>query len=262
MLSLSDMQKRFQRHLLYGDTEIIEHIAPDRITTVKQRLATYRNAYAARLIEALSNDFPCLRALIGEDSFNTLCIGYIAQHPSSYTSLRWFGKHFPVYVKQHSNSHEQQRLYDLAVMEWMFIDAFDAPEQQTLDAISMMTIPAEAWPAIKLTFHPSVFYFKTDWNTVATWQALKSNKAAPEPDTIKSTACLIWRQVLTTHYRVLDEDEAVLIEYAMQGASFEQLCDALTKFQGTTPGEPENIAMRSATLLKLWLDEGLVSRIN
>lgn len=261
MLSLSDMQDKFQRHLLHGDTDIIELIAPDQTTTVEQRLATYKNAYIARLIEALSSDFSCLRTLLGEDLFNTLCCDYIDQHPSTSASLRWFGDRFPEYVKQHSCSQNQTRLYDLAVMEWMFISAFDAPEQQTLNAMTMMDIPMSAWPTIKLTFHPSVFYFKSHWNTVMTWQALKNKHIAPDPDSTESHACLIWRQALVTRYRVLDADEAALIEQAMQGSTFEQLCDTQTLLPESQDMEPEQIAMRSATLLKLWLDEGLICKI-
>jgi len=263
MLSLSEIQDKFQRHLLQGDTDILTHIVSDQDISHIQRLATYKHAYTARLIEALSIDFSSVMAVLGEETFSRICLDYINQHPSTYASLRWFGSEFPDFIKQHSDFREQPYLYELAVMDWMFINAFDAADHNSLTPSCMIDVPVTSWPDIRLLFHPSVFYFTYRWNIIEIWHAIKDANKIPSPLLIdKPAVCLIWRQALSTQFRVLDEDEAAIFDDAVRGATFESLCEKLSLLTEHRDSEPESIAMRSAALLKTWLEEGLITQLD
>ena len=54
-------------------------------------LGVYRDAYALRLIEVLTNDYPGLLAMTGPADFDRMARAYIAAHPSHHPSVRWFG---------------------------------------------------------------------------------------------------------------------------------------------------------------------------
>ena len=83
----------------------------------------------------------------------------------------------------------------------------------------------------------------------------------PPPQALPGAAvCLIWRQDLTTRYRILETDEAEALKAALQGAGFAGLCEIVTRASAAARDENGQleIALRSAGLLKTWLAEGMV----
>jgi hypothetical protein len=54
-------------------------------------LQAYRFAYRARLVEALQDNHPALHQALGDAAFTALTHAYLAEHPSSEPSIRWFG---------------------------------------------------------------------------------------------------------------------------------------------------------------------------
>lgn len=67
--------------------------------TAAQRLTLYARGYRARLMECLSAEFPCLRALAGEQVFELFAAGYIAERPSTDPSLYGLGAGFADYLE-------------------------------------------------------------------------------------------------------------------------------------------------------------------
>ncbi len=64
-----------------------------------QRLTLYARGYRARLMECLSAEFPCLRALAGEQVFELFAAGYVAARPSTDPSLYGLGEGFADYLE-------------------------------------------------------------------------------------------------------------------------------------------------------------------
>ncbi|HEY0674915.1 MAG TPA: DNA-binding domain-containing protein, partial [Immundisolibacter sp.] len=78
MNTLADFQRALAAHVRHGDT-----VAPGRIVdgpdlSADARLAIYRDGYRLRLTEALGEDFPLLRALLGAATFERLARAYLA----------------------------------------------------------------------------------------------------------------------------------------------------------------------------------------
>jgi hypothetical protein len=74
-------------------------IAGDDRLTAAQRLTLYARGYRARLMECLAAEFPCLRALAGEQVFELFAAGYIAARPSTDASLYGLGAGFADYLE-------------------------------------------------------------------------------------------------------------------------------------------------------------------
>ncbi len=94
MSELHRLQKDMMAWLIKKD----ESIKPDIVDTgevnkvsVTQRLAVYGNAYGYRLIDALSDNYPAVHTLMGDDDFYEMTYAYMAAHPSKHFSLRYFG---------------------------------------------------------------------------------------------------------------------------------------------------------------------------
>lgn len=67
--------------------------------TAAQRLTLYARGYRARLMECLVAEFPCLRALAGEQVFELFAAGYVAARPSTDPSLYGLGAGFADYLE-------------------------------------------------------------------------------------------------------------------------------------------------------------------
>ncbi|MBL9083468.1 MAG: putative DNA-binding domain-containing protein, partial [Planctomycetales bacterium] len=62
--------------------EIGEVAEPSSRQSAEERMAVYAQAYWARLLECLREEFPIVRATAGEEAFDMLVVGYLATFPS------------------------------------------------------------------------------------------------------------------------------------------------------------------------------------
>jgi hypothetical protein len=74
-------------------------VVSDERLTAAQRLTLYARGYRARLMECMTAEFPCLRALAGEQVFELFAAGYIAARPSTDASLYGLGAGFADYLE-------------------------------------------------------------------------------------------------------------------------------------------------------------------
>lgn len=75
-------------------------VVGDARLTAAQRLTLYARGYRARLVECLAAEFPCLRALAGEQVFELFVAGYIAERPSTDPSLYGLGANFAAFLER------------------------------------------------------------------------------------------------------------------------------------------------------------------
>jgi hypothetical protein len=119
-------------------------------------LAVYRDAYALRLIEALTTDFPGLLAMTGPAEFDMMARAYIAAHPSRHPSVRWFGRHLADFLARTAPFSATPAAADMARFEWALGEAFDAEDVEPLAFEQLAVIPPEAWETLRLFFVPSL----------------------------------------------------------------------------------------------------------
>jgi len=259
MLELKDLQENFKRHLIKGDSDILpEVISTDKLSNV-DRLAIYGNAYYARLEEALEGDFEAIHTLLGDEAFSDLCRRYIDAYPSRFFTLRWFGQYMSEFLRTTPPYSQHPYLYEMAVLEWRFTDAFDALDTGTFNESDIVKIPPDKWPTMTLTLHPSVSWFTYCWNILPVWKAIKDNEDVPVLKKLeKPKVCLVWRQELTTRYRTIDANEALLIKAVEQGKNFSHWCELLIE----AGGSPEEVPMIAAGVLKTWIGLKMISSIH
>lgn len=254
MIGLQELQASFRRSLQTGDDAIASHLAGSGQLAVSERLGIYQNAYRSRLVEALGKDYPVVQALFGEDAFTTVCHAYIDVHPSRSFSLRWLGQSMASFL---SNTHYPPYFPELARFEWALVEAFDAADVVVAKEPDLTPIAPQAWPALKLRFHPSMQRLSCHWNILALWRAVRDKTPPPDPISLpQPLAHLVWREHLTTRYRTLEADETDAMEGAASGDSFAALCERLARWHAD-----EAVPLRAVSLLQRWLREGLISEI-
>ncbi len=126
-------------------------IAPNSRLTPFERLEIYNRQYWYRVLGALAEDFPALRALVGERRFEALSIAYLTEHPSRSFTLRNLGSKLPEWLETHpGQTGRRHRLaLDLAQMEWAFVEAFDAAERAPLTQRQIAALQADSRLALQ-----------------------------------------------------------------------------------------------------------------
>ncbi len=258
MSGLARQQEDFQAYLLHHQQRIREHVTGTDRASAEERLSVYRNAYRLRLLEALHTDFPVLHALAGDAAFEQIGHAYIDAHPSAHPSLRWFGRHLSDHLRRAQPYAEQPVLADMAAFEWAQGEVFDAPDDAQVSVDAIAAIPPETWPTMRLILHPSVRRLNLAWNVPAMWRAIdrkESPPAAARADQV--TPWLLWRSQLEIHWRSLGAEEAWALDACMSATRFGELCEGLCRFVGES-----DAAMHAAGLLKRWVTDGLVARVD
>jgi len=259
MSSLRKLQLNFANYLL-GDVEDIESFVTDDKKVGRQtRLRIYKNAYQVRLKKCIESDHPVLCTYLGDTLFEELATGYIEKNPSRFTSLRYFCDALPEYLATIAPFIEVPILAEIASLERLMLTAFDAAEAEVLSLETFQSIPPEQWPDMKLVFHPSVHIFTANWNSVESWQAIKQENT-PEPATQfeQREYWLIWRgSDHLTQFRSLPEVAWLMLNAFQQGKCFADICEMMLDYLAE-----EDIGIRAVTILKTWLEYGVVTGIS
>jgi len=254
MQSLRVLQHDLQRHVLGEPSGIGDAIADAPPLPVAARLGIYRHAYVSRLIEALGETYPVLRAVLGDEDFGALGEAFIAAHPSVHRSIRWYGAELAQFLTRQSPYAEQPLLAELALLEWTLAEVFDAADADSLTRAALAAIDPADWDGLTFTFHPSVRRLELRWNTAPVWRAVSGGEPPPDPmQGEQALTWLLWRQNLENYFRSLSADEAAALDAALRGKTFGEICELLGLWL-----PPDEIPMRAAGLLAAWADSGML----
>ena len=253
--TLTLLQQRVATSIRQRSDDALALIAKSQPISPAIRLGVYQDAYLLRLDEALRGNFPKLHVLLGDESMMALTTAYVAAQPSRRPSIRWFGDQLPAFLATHPDYAPVPALADLARFEWALCTAFDAADADTVPATALGTLSDDDWPALRLTFHPSLQPIALAWNCVAVWRALDTGETPPNPSS-DARNWAIWRQIDQPHYRSLGDDEAALLRAMQSGLPLATACESLL------PWHDEDAApAHAAGLLGRWLHEGWIRTI-
>jgi hypothetical protein len=256
-LSLASLQIEFQ-------TAVMHATAPGNLLAPPAPgFAIYAHAYPARLCEALRDNYPALHQALGDEAFAQIALAYLAAHPSTHRSIRWFGDALCDFLDTYSEHAPEPTphpaLTDLARLDWALRCAFDAADAAPLTTADLAAIAPDAWPAQRFALHPSVQLITLNWHVEPLWHSLTdtpdADTCAPEPGTHRLR---VWRHDLECHWRTLTESEAQALHAlahgvtngATNGATFSEVCDAFAH-------EPDPASLIASTL-QTWVSEGVL----
>jgi len=74
--------------------------------------------------------------------------------------------------------------------------------------------------------------------------------------TATTTGWVLWRSDLVVRWRSLSVDEAVALDAVRTGATFGEVCELLCEHV-----DPDSAGMHAASLLKRWLNDGLLAGV-
>jgi hypothetical protein len=126
----------------------------DRLTSF-ERLEIYNRQYWFRVLSALSEDFPGLRAVLGERRFDAMAKAYLIANPSRSFTLRNLSARMESWLRKNPKwaGKKQTLALDIVRLEWADIEAFDGKAEP---ALRPEDLARAAGPRMKLTIQPYV----------------------------------------------------------------------------------------------------------
>jgi hypothetical protein len=106
-----------------------EFIKPNSRLTSVERLEIYARSYWFRVLDCLYEDYPGVRAILGERRFMKLATAFLAQFPSASFTLRNLGSRLPDFIRDNPAFSAPRTLLavDMGRFEWAQVVAFDGP---------------------------------------------------------------------------------------------------------------------------------------
>lgn len=255
MTNWEQLQRDFQNYLHFGDLDIEQAIVNTPLASAKTRLQIYRDAYQARLEEAMASNFPHLRTCLGNEVFHQMSLDYLASYPSTYRSIRWYGDKLASFLASY---YREPFIAELAQFEWNMTLAFDAAESPVFQLDQMAAIPTELWESMILKAHPSLNRMNFLWNVVDLWEALANGQELPTMNkSLKPSPWVLWRHEYMNRFYLLADDEAWALDNTLKGLSFGEFCEGLFQWH-----DEDAIGMRAASLLKNWIQSGFITDIS
>jgi hypothetical protein len=126
----------------------------DRLTSF-ERLEIYNRQYWFRVLSSMVEDFPGLRAVLGDKRFEGMSKAYLVDCPSRSFTLRNLGARLEGWLRKHPKwaGPKQALAVDIARLEWADIEAFDGKAEP---ALRPQDLRADAGAKLKLKLQPYV----------------------------------------------------------------------------------------------------------
>jgi Putative DNA-binding domain len=111
-----------------------EFIKPNDRLTSFERLEIYNRQYWFRVLSSFAEDFPGLRAVLGDRRFDALAKAYIVDCPSRSFTLRNLCSRLEPWLRKHPSwaGPRKKLALDMVRLEWAHIEAFDGKAEPAL----------------------------------------------------------------------------------------------------------------------------------
>jgi hypothetical protein len=105
----------------------------DRLTSF-ERLEIYNRQYWFRILSSFAEDFPGLRAVLGEKKFDSVAKAYLTANPSRSFTMRNLGSKLEGWLRKHTSlaGSRKNLALDMVRLEWADINAFDGKAEVAL----------------------------------------------------------------------------------------------------------------------------------
>lgn len=254
-MSLAELQSRFVAALRDDEAGLPVTWGGRR----QDGFAVYRNAYRARLVDALRETYPRTARLVDDESFGAAAAHHLILHPPGGWTLDDAGRGFAATAAE--LFPEDGDVAELAWIEWAMQQAFIARDAQALDGAGLASATASFddadWSALRLGFTPDVAARKVqhDWPTL--WPMLEDGGEVAVARTMsplrEAAGCVVWRERLRPVFTLVTLPEYEALALMMQGVSYGDACDHLV----ARVGEDEALALAGG-MLGRWLANGWI----
>lgn len=133
----------------------------DRLSSF-ERLEIYNRVYWFRVLDCLYDDYPGLRAVLGDERFMKLITAYLTKYPSESFTLRNLGSRLEKFIRDEPKwayPHQPVAL-DMVRFEWAQVVAFDDPAKPSITPDDILDAKPEK---LRLGLQPYLTLLQLDY---------------------------------------------------------------------------------------------------
>ena len=223
-LSLQNIQKIFTDTIFdRSEGQILSFVNGESDYAKDKRLDIYRNNIFYSLTDALSDLYPVIKRLVGEQFFNATAIEFIRKRPPRRAAMIYFAEDFPEFLREFEHTHDMTYLADVARVELAWHQAYHAADATPLWAEDLSVIPAEQLMQSRFILHPSVHLLNSPYPVLKIWNANQDEGKSDEVIDLDSGAVNICVSRLSYEVRLreLNQPAYRLLLALQSGASLE-----------------------------------------
>ena len=193
----------------------------------QQRLALYRGNLRATWKATLSNAYPVLRMLVGDEFFGGLSQAYGLAHPSANADLNLFGGHFAEFLADFPHVAAYPYLPDMARLEWALHRAHYGADVAGVSAAAFAALTPGQLEAARLRLHPACTLLASEWATLPLWLAHQAGGEQAFPTQMaRPSHALVVRPLWKAQALPLSKAAHAALSVLSEGASFGAALDA------------------------------------
>lgn len=186
--------------------------------TIETRWDIYSSGYVARLVEAVENDYPATRRILGAGPFGSLVTRYVRRCPPRSHDIGRAGDRLSAFLAQDPLTHDLPFLPDLARLEWCLAEAFIAADVEPLTWSALTARDPDMVADTTFRLRPGTSLVDTRWPLLDLVSAKdKSDSEVSVRMDDCSRSVLVYRQGLEVRYRAVAAEDADFLEVAGRG---------------------------------------------
>jgi len=170
MPSLRDLQLGLLDYLRTGRPEPVAAAVRPAGLAPERRLQIHRNNVLGSLRQALTDCFPAILALVGDEFFAYLAYDYAVHHPPAEANLNRYGAGFPDFLGNHARLAELPYLRDVAALEWARQEAYHAADRPSAVLGRLAATDADRFGELVFLLHPSVRLLRSVYPALRIWE--------------------------------------------------------------------------------------------
>jgi hypothetical protein len=218
--------------------------------SVSGRWDVYTSGYLARLVEALENDYPAVRRILGSKRFWELTERYLKDFPPRSYDVGRVGERLAVFLGTDGLIESLPFLGDLARLEWQIAESFVAPDSEPLRWTDLQRMAPDEVADLPLSLRPGVALLRSPWPLLDLWKCKdrETEEISVRVEGRPPSRVLVSREEGEVRCRDVGETDARFIEAVRWGGS---LVDVQAGLGASASLE------RLIACFRRWVDEGV-----
>ncbi len=234
----------------------------DRLTSF-ERLEIYNRQYWYRLMDCFYDDYPGLRAVLGERRFAKLAHAYLVRHPSESFTLRNLGRRLETFLRKEprlTSPHSQLAL-DMARIEWAHIVAFDEGAKPVVDVDDLLgsdpskvrlalqpyiTLLEVSYPVddLRLAANKGDELMRSEASNAVALRHRKARRLNVRGLKSRTRYIAVHRINISVYYKSLNRAQFEVLQALQRGATLEKACAALLKQRSRSSKEASQLVQQ------------------
>jgi hypothetical protein len=245
-----------------------EHVTGNSRLSPAEQVDIYRRQFWLRHLDSLTDDYPGVKLLLGEEGFEAFCRAYLLAYPPRHPSLRDLGTDILPFAIAFADFPQALRpvVLEMVRYENALVDVFDGADVPPLDPHKLASLPEDAWERARLVVHPLLRFFRLEYPVHRLRLTARKAQEAPEgaaevpaaplvaplvapPDKVP-TCLVLYRHGTRIRFEELEPVALDLLEALARGEPLGAACERIAA--SLAPAEAEAFGSQVGSWFQQW----------